>query len=616
MRESSLWRGLPARMRARMGMWLGISGCLIAAISFSSCTKSEEDPKLAIFHGSLGDDAKTLDPANAYDSVSLEIVPQIYETLYQYAYLADTYKVVPLLAADMPKYSADRLTVTIPIRKGIKFQNDAAFKSTQGKGRELTAEDFVYAWKRLADPRIESQGWWIFDGKIAGINAFHDKMTAAKSKEEAAKSFGDKIAGIQALDSQTLQIKLMQPYPQLLYILSMSFTAPVAREAVEAYGDEKGNLTEHPVGTGPFILSKWERDRRFVLDRNPDYHTEFFPTEMAQTYRQQGMAGEIGKQLPFLDRISIRVIKENQPRWLSFMKSELDLMGIPKDNFNSAITNQVNLSPELAARGIRLSIETGATFYYISFNMKDKLLGQNKFLRQALSSAIDRDKWIEVFTNNRGKKASTALPPGIPDRPASAKLKYDFNPERAKELLAKAGFPNGQGLPALNFDLRGSDSVSRQMGELFTAQFAAIGVKLNVIPNTFPAYLEKAKKGNLQIALGGWQMDYPDAENVYQLLYGPNQSPGPNETNYDSPEMNKLYKQMAVLESGPKRAALIQKMDELLQEDSPWALGYYVASYELSQPWLANYRSSDLIQNRYKYYRIDKATKARYLEKK
>ena len=235
-------------------------------------------------------------------------------------------------------------------------------------------------------------------------------------------------------------------------------------------------------------------------------------------------------------------------------------------------------------------------------------------LRQALSSAIDRDKYIEIFRNGAGKKQVNALPPGVVDRPENSTLKYDFDLDRAKELMKKAGYPDGKGLPALNFDLRGADTTSRQMGDFFTQQWAKIGVKINVIANTFPAYLEKQKKGNLQLSYGGWGMDYPDAENVFQLLYGPNKAPGPGEANYDNPEMNKLYEQIANLPPGSAHAAAIKKADDILQEDVPWALLYYHTAYWLTQPWVLNYRGSEIISNKYKYLRINTEVKKRYLE--
>lgn len=581
---------------------------------FSGCTHKDEDADLQVYRAAELDDVRSWDPASAYDEISLEYVPVVYETLFQYDYLSETYKLAPLLAADMPQYSPDRLTVTIRLKHGVKFQDDPCFKATNGKGREMVADDFIYEFKRLAYTPVGSQGFWIFDGKIAGINAFHEKVDKALDKDAVAKVFQENVEGIKALDNYTLQFKLTKPYPQLLYVLAMGFTSPVPHEAVEMYGDEHGNMTDHAVGTGPFILKRWDRNKSVVLDRNPNFHPDFYPTDGSQEFRKRGLMADAGKTLPFLDRIRMEVIHENQPRWLNFLKGKLDKFRLQKDNFPQAITNQVNLTPEMAAKGIRLDINSGVSFYYISFNTKDPIL-KNKYLRQALSSAIDRDKWTETFTNGTGKKQVTALPPGVPGRPEAQKLKYDLDLARAKELLKKAGYPGGQGLPVLNFDLRGADSINRQYGEFFQNQWAPLGVKINVIANTFPAFLEKMKIGNLQVSYGGWVLDYPDAENVFQLLWGQNKVPGPNEANFDEPEMNKLYEALAVLEPSPKRSELIRKADDILQEEVPWALGYYNADYWVTQPWLQNFRGSAVILNHLKYFRVDRDVKKRYLEK-
>lgn len=588
------------------------AGLVAASLALGACTQREDDANLMVFRGLEKDDVKTWDPANAYDVVSMDLVPSVYETLYQYAYLADTYRLVPLLAADMPKISSDRLTYTIPIKHGIRFHDDPCFEG--GKGREMKAQDFIYEWKRLALPSVQSQGWWIFDGKVAGINAFHDKLVAAaaKSKEDVAKAFEEPVEGMKALDDHTLQIKLVKPYPQLLWVLAMPFTSPVAREAVAKYADERGNVNDHPVGTGPFVLKAWDRGRRIVLERNPNYHPEFYPTDGSLEYRKRGLLTDAGKPLPFIDRMTIDVMRETQPRWLAFMNGDKDTLEIPKDNFNQAVAGKDRISPELAAKGVRLNLETGLVFRYISFNVKDKLF-ENKHLRQALSAAIDREKWISIFTNGTGVKMTTALPPGTPDRPAKSKLKYDFDPKAAKELLKKAGYPDGHGLPTINFDLRGADTVNRQIGDFIQSQWAALGVKVNVVPNTFPTYLEKMNKGQLQTSYGGWQMDYPDGENVYQLVYGPNKSPGPNDSNYQNPQVDKLYEQIATAESGPRRTALIQELDDIIQEDCPWAFGYYESIYVLTQPWVLNYRVGEIITNKYKYLRINRDIRKQYL---
>jgi len=594
---------------------ISLFGPLLVVASFTSCTGNRGDGNLQVIHGAWKDDVKTWDPANAYDEITLDYEPSINETLYQYDYLSPTYKLIPLLAADMPTFSADQKTVTIRLRHGIMYQDDPCFKDTSGKGREMKAQDFVYEIKRLALPSIDSQGYWIFDGKMVGINAFHDKLLKAPSQSEMLKLLNsESVEGAKALDDYTIQLKFLKPYPQLMYVLAMTFTSPVPPEATAMYADEQGNLTDHPVGTGPFVLKKWEHGKEIVLEKNPHYHTEFYPTAGAEEYRAQGMLADAGKQLPFLDRIDVQIIKEDQPQWLNFLKGRQDIIQLQKDNFPEAIVNQVNLSPEMTSKGVHLNISTGVRFFYISMNMLDPLVGKNKYLRQALSASIDREKYIETFTNGSGKKQTTALPPGVVDRPETSAIKYDFDLEHAKQLLAKAGYPNGNGLPPLNFDLRGADTLSRQLGDFFTQQWARIGVKINVIANTFPAYLEKTKKGNLQLSYGGWGMDYPDAENVYQLLYGPNKAPGPAEANFDNPEMNKLYEQLQVLPPGAAHAAAIKKADDILQEEVPWALLYYHAVYYLTQPWILNFRGSEIIENKYKYLRVNTDVKKRYLE--
>jgi ABC-type transport system substrate-binding protein len=263
------------------------------------------------------------------------------------------------------------------------------------------------------------------------------------------------------------------------------------------------------------------------------------------------------------------------------------------------------VKPELEAKGVKAISEDSLVNWYVGFNMKDKVL-QNKALRQAISSAIDRAQWIDTFGKHRGTPQNEVSPPGLSDRTQATTYKYDFNLKRAKELLAKAGFPDGAGLPVLNFDFRGADTKYRQMGEMFTQQLGAIGIKVNVILNTFPAYLEKAKQGNVQIFFGGWNYDYPDAENGYQLLYGPNKAPGPNDTSWESPQFDALYKQFAVMAAGaPGRVDVTRKMEAIVTEETPWAYGYFDRIYNLISPRLKNARVAEMIGNRFKYMRLE-----------
>ena len=580
----------------------------IAALAFvfAACSKHSNQND-NIFRVAVKDDIKTLDPANAYDVVSLDILPSIEETLLQYKYLNDQAVLEPLLADGMPEYSKDGLTVTVKLKKGIHYTDDAAFKDNGGKGREIKASDFIFEFKRLAIPAIQSQGSWIFEDKVVGFKDFEKKLQAAKP-EDFKKVFAEPIAGFTAKDDYTIEFKLEQPYPLLNYILAMGFTVPVAPETVDAYADKDGNLRDHPIGSGPFILKSWETGQRVTLVKNPNYQGTY-PTTASDKLKAAGLLADAGKKLPFLDGITFEIIKEEQPRLLKFEKGDIDNFELSKDSFRASMADETHVRDDLAKKGVQVGWENSMIVYYVSFNMKDKVVGSNKYLRQAIASVIDRDKWIDTFDKFKGTKQDQVAPPGLTDRIENAKTKFDFNVERGKELLAKAGYPEGKGLPTLNFDFRGADTKNRQMGEFFVQELGAIGIKINPILNTFPAYLEKAKQGNLQISYGGWTFDYPDVENGYQLLYGPNKSPGPNDANFENAQFDALYKKIAELPAGAKgRKELVKQADDLIQEESPWAYGYYMKTYRLTQARVKNYVVAEVINNKYKYLRIDNGT--------
>jgi len=553
----------------------------------------------------IKDDVKTLDPANAYDAISWDVLPNILDTLLQYNYLSEQATLEPLLAESMPVFSKDGLSVSVQIKKGVMYADDAAFKATGGKGRELKAQDFIFQFKRLALPAIQSQGSWIFEGKVVGFSEFEKKLQGLKG-EEFKKAFDEVIPGMIAKDDYTLEFKLTQPYPLLNYILAMPFTAPLPKEAVDAYADTDGNLRDHPIGTGPYKLKSWKTSQNLYLERNPNYKENFPSTTTSEKIKADGLLADAGKPLPFIDALDFQIIKEDQPKILKFANNEIDTFELSKDSFRASMDDATHVNADLAKKGAQVVYADSLVLSYVSFNLKDKIVS-NKYLRQAISSAIDREKWIDTFDKFRGTVADQFCAPGLKDRIDSKGIKYGLNLAKAKELLAKAGYPEGKGLPVLNFDFRGADTRYRQMGEFFVEQLAAIGIKMNPILNTFPAYLEKAKQGNIQISLGGWSFDYPDVENGYQLFYGPNKAPGPNDSNMDNPKYDALYKKLATTPAGAKgRKELVQQMEDILQEDVPAAYGYYQKVYRLRQGAVKNFRAEETITNKYKYLRLER----------
>jgi ABC-type transport system substrate-binding protein len=289
-----------------------------------------------------------------------------------------------------------------------------------------------------------------------------------------------------------------------------------------------------------------------------------------------------------------------------FEKGEIDLLELTTDSFRALMVDADHVREDLAEKGVQIGKEDSLLSFYVIFNVKDPLL-QNKTLRQAIASAIDRNQWMDAFEKDRSVIQDQVSPPGLLDRVVNSRVKFDFNLERAKSLLAKAGYPEGKGLPVINLDFRGADVRYRQMGEMFVQQLGAIGVKIKPILNPFLAYREKARQGNTQLSLGGWTYDYPDVENGFQLLYGPNRAPGPNDSLWENPQFDSLYRKFSTLAAGaPGRKELIKQAEAVVQEEVPWAYGYFLKTYRLSQKRVKNFRVAEVIQNKYKYLRLDR----------
>lgn len=541
----------------------------------------------------VGGDFKGFDPVDCGDVESADQVSRIYEGLLEYAYLERPYRAVPRLAEALPEVSADGLCYTFRLRKGVRFADDTCFPG--GKGREVTADDFVFSFKRILLPKNESQGDWIFANHVLGAPDW------AKKGDMNAR-----LPGFVAVDRHTLQIKLAKPYPQLLWVLTMPYSFVVPREAVEKYGDK---FREHPVGTGPFRLKSWRRRYRIEYERNPAFSGQTYPDKGEPGDREAGLLDDAGKALPLIDRLVEYDISEYYTFWQMFLRGQVCAAGLSKDYFEKAINPQLDLSDDLKRRGIRLFKTPEPSAYYIGFNMKDPVIGgANRKLRQAFACAIDVPKMCEVIYNNRYTPANSPIPPGVAghtDKPYS--YRYDLG--RARQLLAEAGYPDGKddkGRPLrLTMIMPGAGSTdARQQAEFYTDHLRAIGVELVVQQLSFAEYLRREHDGLTQVFWAGWVIDYPDAQNFLQLFYSPNKCPGVNATNYENPSFDKLYEKITVMQDSPERTALYEQMAEMVMEDCPWAMLTYPLTYGLYQPWFQNYKPHAFRYANWKYYKV------------
>ncbi|TET31368.1 MAG: hypothetical protein E3J72_22640 [Planctomycetota bacterium] len=657
----------------------------IIILAFTACSCGEMsnpysgETGLIVLHNYISQDPKGFDTVRASDVLSNSLMGQIYERLFQYSYLERPYKLEPCLADGMYELSDDKLTYTIRIKKGVHYADDPCFEATGGKGKELVAGDFVYAWKRLADANNDPEGFWIFKGYIVGLDDFFKdsqkiSQERGKREKELRELYARKVDGIQALDDYTIQFKLTKPYPRLPLVLAMNYTAPVSREAVEYYGKEYLN---HPVGTGPFMLQKWDHWHKIVMERNPNFREEYYPSkgEAADAEKnkpsdeERGLLADTGKRLPLADKLVYTIIKQAQPAWLYFLNGYIDLAGIPKDSWSTAMSSLIDLKPEMKDKKIQLCRYLSFSVYYVAFNMNDPLLGykhpdnamrdikekrteadkaekkgnpekakklraeadalekelpflpeknaKRRTLRHAMSLAYNRPERIRILSNGRATPAQGPIPPEFNFYDEKFKNPYSqFDLEKSKKLLAEAGYPGGIGPDGkqlvLNYETTGTSTTTLQSADFFRQEMKRIGIKIEINQNTWTEFQEKLRKNLAQIYALGWIADYADPENFFQLFYGPNKSPNPNNANYENPEFDRLYKEMADLsntdpEEKKRKWDLCRRMEKVVTEDAPWIFGQNSISYTLVHSWRRNFKPHAFADNVMKYQTADPA---------
>jgi ABC-type transport system substrate-binding protein len=600
------------------------------------------DARKNILYSAFRERPKHLDPARAYSSNEYEFIAQIYEPPFQYHYLKRPYQLVPLTAQSVPTpMFLDRhgrrlppsarveqiafSTYEIRIRPGIRYQPHAAF-ARGGDGRllyatlaadsiaahrsiadfpetgtrELTAADYVYQIKRLAHPKLHSPILSVMQDYIVGLKEY----AALLRQEYAHLSAGGErgvyldlarypLAGVEEMDRYTYRITIHGKYPQFLYWMAMPFFAPMAPEVDRFFSqagmaDNNLSLDWYPVGTGAYMLTVNDPNRKMVLERNPNYHEERYPDEGEEGDVQgctspgargdaqgsaspgprgtrgssagtsgcaagdaaAGLLRDAGQRLPFIERVEFSLEKESIPYWNKFLQGYYDRSGVLSESFDQAVrftgSGDTELTDAMKDKGIRLQTSVATSTYYLGFNMLDSVVGglseRARKLRQAVSIAIDYEEQISIFRNGRGIAAQGPLPPGIfghrEGRAGINPYVYDWvdgKPRRkpieyARKLLAEAGYPDGQdasGAPlVLHFETPATGPEEKAQLDWMRKQLAKLNVQLVVRATDYNRFQEKMRKGDAQLFVWGWNADYPDPENFLFLLYGPNKKVG------------------------------------------------------------------------------------------
>jgi ABC-type transport system substrate-binding protein len=558
------------------------------------------------------------DPQRIFDRYSVGVCENLFETLVTYDYLARPVKLAPLAAEAVPEPEEGGTRYTFRIKPGIYYSDDPVFR---GRRRELVAADVEYAIKRFRDPANRSPYEWLFQGNILGLDAL-----AERAKREGRFDYDTKIQGIEVHGNHLISFKLKEPNFNFLYFMAMPNVVPVAREVIEGYGED---TMAHPVGTGPYVLREWVRRSKIVLERNPAYRGLELDTryaDMADEWDRRAIDALAGKRLPLVDRIEVYIIEDEQPRFLAFLNQEHDLI----DELPFAFINQVlpngKLTPQLAAKGVRVFPELQPEITYDVFNCEqvpgqpdNPLAGytpERVALRRALVLAHDRNQEIAVIRKGQAIPAQGPIPPGVvgydPDFHSDAQ---DPDPARAKALLDMFGYldrdgdgwrerPDGRPLVIqYKYSIGGQ---ARELTELWVKCMAAVGIRIEATAVQFADLLNDKRVGNFQLATSAWIADYPDAQNFLQLLYGPNTDQS-NESRFRLPEYDRLYEQSLRYPDSPERNRLYREMTRLVYAYAPWRLGVTRVFNHLQYPWVKAYKKHPILYTNWKWLDIDVA---------
>lgn len=639
----------------------------------------QSQAKKNIYYSSFSEQPKTLDPALSYSSNESLFIAQIYEPLLQYDYLKRPYQLAPLIATQMPQLryldaqgnllpensqEAPAYSVyTINIKKGVYYQPHPAFaKDTKGSyfyhhvtsdyldeedinqlsdfkhtgTRELIVDDYIYQIKRLANPALSSPIYGLMSDYIVGFAEYGKTLPKGNKYIDLRKY---PLKGLKKLDDYSFEITLKGKYIQFLFWLAMSFFSPVPWETDYFYSqpgmlDNNITLSWFPVGTGPFMLVKNNPNRNMVLQKNPNFREEYYPSIGSDEDKRLGYLNNAGKRIPFIEKAIFTLEKESIPRWNKFLQGYYDNSVIGADSFDQAIhTNRygkAELTSEMQKKHMYLTVELQPTTYYMGFNMLDKVVGgtseRARKLRRAISIAVNYDENIAIFHNGRGIAAQGPIPPGIFGYKESKEginpYVYEWKNDEAvrrpisdaKQLMAEAGYPDGID-PAtgnhliLNYDVTTSGGPQdKSLFDWMRKQFAQIGIDLNVRATLYNRFQEKMRTGDTQIFSWGWVADYPDPENFLFQLYGANgkvKFSGENAANYQNPEFDRLFNLMKNRQNDTQRQQIIDEMISIVRSDAPWIWGIHPEEFILSQSWVSRIKPNTMFSSTLKYIEIN-----------
>ncbi|MBC7405572.1 MAG: heme-binding protein [Cytophaga sp.] len=546
------------------------------------------------------------DMAKTQNHYSGWVSEAIFEPLLSYDYLARPVKLIPKTVESMPEVSNDGKVFVFKIKPDIYFAPDQVFKD---KKRELTAQDYIYTFKRILDPANRSPHASFIDGKIVGMDELQ-----AKAKKTGKFDYAIPVAGLQALDKYTLRIELKATDYNFLYVLAYGAFGAVAREVIDTYGEQSGL---HPVGTGPYMIEKYAPRHKIMLTSNPQYRGYIWDFQSSGTPRDAQIIQQMkGKKMPQVNKIEINIIEEEQSRWLAFQDKQLDIDKLPQIAAPTALDG-VMLGPELRNQGITMDRVADAGTTFSLFNMRDPIVGgysiEKIALRRAIAMSYSNADEIAQMRLGQAIKAESMIPPGVVGYDAKYRSSLGYDIDLANKLLDRYGYkrgadgyrtlPDGQAL-LVRKTMEGA-ALYKIQAEIFKRGLDKIGLRVEFIVGNFADNMKAASTCKLAMWSSAWNADFPDGENFLQLLYGPKAGQG-NHACYESAAYDALYRQAVALPIGEERNKIYRQMSRQMEADTPWIMHSIRIRSWLARPWVIGFKKHPILHSDWAYIDVEK----------
>ncbi len=498
---------------------------------------------------------RSLDPVRTGETTATVLTTQMYDGLVN---LDPNLNIVPGLAERF-EISDDGLLYSFKIRQGVMFHDNPCFPN--GKGREANAHDVKYSLERVLNPTTQSTGSWVFVDNVVGAKDYRE-------------SFGDEstnidgVEGFEVVDDYTFRIHLHTPFSAFIHRLALTYCFITAPEALDQYGED---FFQNPVGTGAFRFVHWKPGQDILMVRHENYWKK----------------DNHGVSLPYMDGVRCSFIQDMKIEFIEFDSGNFDrLYYIHDDLFKLLINDDYQLRPGYDQ--YQLMTEDLLLLQYYGFNVTIEPF-TNKNVRLAFNYAIDRESIIKFVINGRGAPAASLVPPSMPNY-ESITDGFTYDPEKAKQLLAEAGYPNGEGLGEITLELNSGGTINELVAEAIQNQLAQIGVQVRLQVVEWTQHLQKIDDGEVSFYRLGWMGDYPDPENFLALMWGKNFTPkGTNYSRYSNPEFDRLFEEGANITDWRRRNRLFQQAEKIAYEDAPVLFLYFGKRYRLVQPYVNDY---------------------------